>query len=114
MDTLYLRATVAYDGTDFLGFQWQPEGRTVQGVLEDAVGRITQGTIRVVGSGRTDAGVHAWGQVVAFRATWRHTLPDLQRALNAVLPQDVVLTDLANAAADWHPRFSARNIAIPC
>jgi len=103
----YFRATVAYDGTDFLGFQWQSAGRTVQGTLEAALLQVTQSASRVVGSGRTDSGVHAQGQVIAFHATWRHSLADLQRALNAVLPADVVLWDLYPAPADWHPRFSA-------
>jgi tRNA pseudouridine38-40 synthase len=106
--TQYLRATVAYDGTDFLGFQWQSQGRTVQGVLERALAQVTQTATRVAASGRTDTGVHARGQVIAFRTTWRHTLPDLQRALNAVLPADVAVSDLAPAAPGWHPRFSAR------
>ncbi len=101
------RATVAYDGTDFLGFQWQAQGRTVQGVLETAVQQVTQSVTRVVGSGRTDTGVHAWGQVIGFRTTWRHPLPDLQRALNAVLPEDVAVLELGPAEPDWHPRFSA-------
>jgi len=105
--SLYVRATVAYDGTDFLGFQYQPEKRTVQGVLESALGQVTQTTTRVIGSGRTDRGVHARGQVIAFHATWRHSLSDLQRALNAVLPRDVVLTDIGPASPGWHPRFSA-------
>ncbi len=105
---LYLRATAAYDGTDFLGFQWQTRGRTVQGVLEVAVAQVTGTTSRVVGSGRTDTGVHAQGQVIGFRTVWRHTVSDLQRALNAVLPRDVVVADLAPAEPDWHPRFSAR------
>ncbi|MCX7670698.1 MAG: tRNA pseudouridine(38-40) synthase TruA, partial [Anaerolineae bacterium] len=104
----YVRATVAYDGTDFLGFQWQPQGRTVQGVLEAAVARVTQQQVRVVGAGRTDAGVHAQGQVIGFAVAWRHPLADLQRALNAVLPEDVAILELGPAAADWHPRFSAR------
>jgi tRNA pseudouridine38-40 synthase len=107
MDTLYLRATLAYDGTDFLGFQLQAGGRTVQGVLEASITKVTQSRTRVIGSGRTDTGVHAQGQVVAFRVAWRHTLADLQRALNAVLPADVVVLDLASAASGWHPRFSA-------
>lgn len=112
MDTtpalLYIRATVAYDGTDFLGFQWQAQGRTVQGALEAALNRVTQQVARVVGSGRTDAGVHARGQVIGFRVAWRHTLADLQRALNAVLPADVVVAELGLAEPGWHPRFSAR------
>lgn len=103
-----VRATVAYDGTDFLGFQWQPGARTVQGVLEAAIARVTQQEARVIGAGRTDAGVHAQGQVIGFRVAWRHPLADLQRALNAVLPPDVAVTGLGRAGPDWHPRFSAR------
>lgn len=103
-----VRAVVAYDGTDFLGFQWQSAGRTVQGVLEAALLQVSQQATRVIGSGRTDSGVHAQGQVIGFRTPWRHSLPDLQRALNAVLPQDVVVGELGQAAPDWHARFSAR------
>lgn len=102
-----IRAVVAYDGSDFLGFQWQAHGRTVQGVLEAALVQVTQAETRVIGAGRTDAGVHALGQVIGFRAAWRHSWADLQRALNAVLPEDVVVWALEPAAADWHPRFSA-------
>lgn len=102
-----VRATVAYDGTDFLGFQWQTQGRTVQGVLEAAVQQVTQAVTRVVGSGRTDSGVHARGQVIGFPTTWRHPLSDLQRALNAVLPEDVAVLEIGPAGPGWHPRFSA-------
>ena len=104
----YYRATVAYDGTDFRGFQLQATGRTIQGVLEEALLGLTASQIRVVGSGRTDTGVHAAGQVVGFRASWRHPLADLHRALNAVLPPDLAVTELILAPDDWHPRFSAR------
>jgi tRNA pseudouridine38-40 synthase len=103
-----LRATVAYDGTEFLGFQVQDGGRTIQGVLEAALAQVTRQTTRVVGAGRTDAGVHAQGQVIGFRVEWRHTLSDLHRALNAVLPEDVAVLDLNPAQPGWHPRFSAR------
>lgn len=106
-DRCPIRATVAYDGADFCGFQWQTQGRTVQGVLEAALAQVTQAPTRVIGAGRTDAGVHALGQVIGFRTAWRHPLADLQRALNAVLPEDVVVSALAPAAPGWHPRFSA-------
>ncbi len=105
---LYIRATIAYDGTDFFGFQWQTGARTVQGVVEAALAQVTGGATRVIGSGRTDTGVHAQGQVIGFRASWRHDLADLQRALNAVLPEDVAVLGLAAAGVGWHPRFSAR------
>lgn len=109
----YYRATVAYDGTDFLGFQLQATGvRTVQGELEKAIFGLTGFETRVVASGRTDAGVHALGQVIGFRTAWRHddaAAPPrrLHRALNAVLPADVAVSELSTAPGDWHPRFSA-------
>jgi tRNA pseudouridine38-40 synthase len=103
----YVRATVAYDGTDFLGFQWQAQGRTVQAVLETAIEQVSQAPTRVIGSGRTDTGVHAACQVIGFWTTWRHSLADLQRALNAVLPADVAVLETAPAEPLWHPRFSA-------
>jgi tRNA pseudouridine38-40 synthase len=104
----HYRSTVAYDGTDFLGFQLQASGRTVQGALEAALLQLSGANARVIGSGRTDAGVHAAGQVVGFRVEWRHSLSDLHRALNAVLPPDVAVVDLDEAPEEWHPRFSAK------
>jgi tRNA pseudouridine38-40 synthase len=104
----FLRATVAYDGTDFMGVQWQPGGRTVQGELERAISQVAQPEGRVVGAGRTDAGVHARGQVIGFRARWHHPLVDLERALNAVMSGDVAVSALELADEGWHPRFSAR------
>ena len=101
------RAVVEYDGTGFLGFQIQAEGRTVQGELEWAAQRLTQQPVRVVGSGRTDAGVHATGQVIAFRSTWRHTVADLFRGFNALLPPDIAVRSLDFAPENFHPRFSA-------
>ncbi len=103
----YVRATVAYDGADFLGFQWQAQGRTVQGVLEAALEQVSQAPTRVAGAGRTDTGVHAAGQVIGFWTTWRYELPVLQRAMNAVLPQDVAVREVGPAEPTWHPRFSA-------
>ncbi len=105
--TLRYRAIIEYDGGDFLGFQLQAQGRTVQGVLENAIERVTRQPCRVIGAGRTDSGVHASGQVIAFNNGWRHTVEDLQRALNASLPADVAVRELAVAEADFHPRFDA-------
>ena len=101
------RGTIEYDGTDFLGYQIQAVGRTVQGELEKSLAQVTGTAIRVDGAGRTDAGVHALGQVIAFNAIWRHTLTDLHRALNATLPHDIVVRDLKIAEDGFHPRFSA-------
>ncbi len=108
----YVRAVIAYDGTEFAGFQWQTHGRTVQGVLEAALAQVCglrpdEGPSRVVGAGRTDAGVHAAGQVIGFESCWRHPILALQPALNAVLPTDVAVLELGAAAPGWHPRFSA-------
>lgn len=101
------RATVEYDGTDFLGYQIQAKGRTVQGELEKSLKQITQSTVRIDSAGRTDAGVHAIGQVIAFNVAWRHSLTDLHRAFNATLPQDIVINDLKITTPDFHPRFAA-------
>lgn len=100
--------TVAYDGTEFAGFQVQPGRRTVQGTLEDGLARVLGEGVRVDGAGRTDAGVHATGQVVSFRT--EHTLAtrDLQRALNAVLPADCAVRQVGEAALDFHARYRAR------
>ncbi|MFQ5575872.1 MAG: tRNA pseudouridine(38-40) synthase TruA [Anaerolineae bacterium] len=105
----HYKATIAYDGTDFLGFQIQARGRTVQGTLENALKQLTNTPTRVTGAGRTDAGVHATGQVIAFRTVWKHTAAELQRALNATLPADIVIKTLTPAPRAFHPRFDARS-----
>src|SRR5215211_4874457 len=80
-----------YDGAGFSGWQRQPEQRTVQGVLEEALGRLCAMPVAALGSGRTDAGVHARGQAVGVRVPdrWRGDVQQLRRGLNAVLPSDV-------------------------
>ena len=103
------RATVEYDGTDFAGFQIQPNARTVQGELEDALARLSDGPRgRVDGAGRTDAGVHATGQVIAFTYTGRLAAEELTQALNGILPPDVAVRDLHRVPAGFHPRHAAR------
>lgn len=106
-----MRARVAYDGTDFVGFQRQAarRGRTVQGEIESAIEKVCGERVVVVGAGRTDAGVHATGQVVAFDVNWRHSLDALGRALNAALPDDVAMCDLAVCEPGFHPRYSAKS-----
>jgi tRNA pseudouridine38-40 synthase len=106
-----VRAVVAYDGTRYHGFQRQSPERepTIQGELERALKQIGGGTIQVLAAGRTDAGVHASGQVIAFDVEWRHPLADLQNAVNANLADDIVVTETAEAAAGFHPRYQARS-----
>ena len=104
-----IRARVEYDGTDFAGFQVQPGARTVQGELEAALARLAGGRrLRVDGAGRTDAGVHASGQVIAFTYDGRLPVAELGRALGALLPADVAISGLRRAPAAFHPRFAAR------
>jgi len=103
------RATVEYDGTEFAGFQVQPGQRTVQGELEAALARLTGGTRHAVdGAGRTDAGVHAIGQVVAFGYDGPLDTEALAAALDGNLPADVAIRDLREAPARFHPRYAAR------
>jgi tRNA pseudouridine38-40 synthase len=104
-----VRATVAYDGTAYRGYQRQLSEPTVQEALEAALERITQTFTRVLAAGRTDAGVHAEGQVIAFDTSWERGLPVLQRAMNAVLPPDIAVRDLQKVASDFHPRFDAQS-----
>jgi tRNA pseudouridine38-40 synthase len=100
---------LAYDGTDFCGWQRQPRERTVQGALEEAVYKITRKRITVHGAGRTDAGVHALGQVASFRVATRLSDAELFRAINAVLPRDARIQTLAKAAPGFHARKSAKS-----
>ena len=103
------RARVEYDGTEFAGFQVNPGKRTVQGVLEDALARLGDGVVRRVdGAGRTDAGVHAMGQVIGFSYAGRLTETELGAALGAVLPRDVAVRDIRPAPDGFNPRFAAR------
>ena len=103
------RARVEYDGTDFAGFQVNPGERTVQGVLEVALARLGDGVERRIdGAGRTDAGVHASGQVIAFTYPGRLTATELGRALDALLPTDVAVRDVRPAPDGFHPRYAAR------
>ena len=97
------KLTIAYDGTAYAGWQVQADRQTVQGVLEEAVERITGQTARVTASGRTDAGVHALGQVVAFKTDSDLPVDVLQRAINAETPQDIVVLEAVEVAAGFHP-----------
>jgi len=103
-----VRCTIAYDGTNFAGYQIQPNGRTVQGELEDALSRMHKGqVVRVFASGRTDAGVHAHGQVIHFDSPLSIPTNGWMKALNALLPDDIIVKDVSKCGASFHARFSA-------
>jgi tRNA pseudouridine38-40 synthase len=102
MSSRWLKLTLAYDGGAYAGWQVQPDKPTVQGTLESALLQITQEAVRVTAAGRTDAGVHALGQVVACATATRLANADLQRALNAVLPNDIAVLSIENAAEGFH------------
>lgn len=103
------RITLSYDGAGFVGWQRQAEGVSIQGLLEDALARIEGAPVAVVGAGRTDAGVHALGQVAS--AAIARTIPsaDLRHALNGILPQQIRVIDVADADAGFNARFAARS-----
>ena len=103
--------TIAYDGTRYSGWQRQGSGKecrqpTIQGELEQALKQITQQAVSVVGSGRTDAGVHARSQVAHFSCSTRLTVPQLRQALNALLPVDIRVQRLRPVAPGFHARYS--------
>ncbi|AEH46222.1 tRNA pseudouridine(38-40) synthase TruA [Parageobacillus thermoglucosidasius] len=103
-----IKCTLSYDGTHFFGYQIQPGKRTVQGELEQALEQIHKGkAIRVTASGRTDAGVHAYGQVIHFDTFLSLSPEQWKKALNALLPDDIVIKDAQEAAPSFHARFSA-------
>jgi tRNA pseudouridine38-40 synthase len=103
-----LKLTIAYDGTRLVGWQRQAEGDSVQGLLEDALARFEGARVVVHGAGRTDAGVHALGQVASAIVSFAHDLTTLQRALNVHLPPDVRVVSVVEADPEFHARFSAR------
>ncbi|MBM4093337.1 MAG: tRNA pseudouridine(38-40) synthase TruA [Planctomycetes bacterium] len=98
----WFRLTIAYDGTAYTGWQLQPGSATVQGVLEEALRRITGSAVRITASGRTDSGVHALGQVASF-ACDTHLAPEAMcRALNANTPEDIQVREVREAAEGFH------------
>jgi len=106
--TRNIKLNLEYDGTNYQGWQVQPDVPTVQGALERAVRRITGEEVRVTGAGRTDAGVHALGQAAHFVISNPMPVDRLRSALNAVLPEDVVVREAEEADNDFHARYSAK------
>jgi tRNA pseudouridine38-40 synthase len=102
-----LKLTVAYDGTAYVGWQRQAEGVSIQGVLEEALSRLDGAPVTVHGAGRTDAGVHALGQVASARIATAHEPLVIRRALNAMLPGDIRVLAVEEAVPGFHARYSA-------
>jgi len=103
-----IRMTVSYDGTEYHGWQVQPGLPTIQSVLEAVLAEIEGAPVKVAGSGRTDSGVHALAQVAAFTLVNPIPVDNLRKAINRLLPLDIRVIEVSEAAADFHPRYQAR------
>lgn len=103
-----LKITLAYDGTDFSGWQVQPELATIQGTLASAIGRLTGENVLPQGSGRTDAGVHAVAQVASFSTESPIPVENFAKALNDMLPAAIRVLEVRETAPEFHARKSAR------
>ncbi len=103
-----VKLIIEYDGTDYYGFQIQPEGRTVQGEIERSLSVIFQKPVKIYGAGRTDAGVHAAGQVINFKHATERTVEQIQRALNGLLPPDIAVKSVEEMDENFHARYSAK------
>jgi tRNA pseudouridine38-40 synthase len=103
-----IRLLLEYDGTAYHGWQRQKNALTIQEVVETALARLTGEPVKVLGSGRTDAGVHAWGQVANFKTSSHIPLKAFSAGLNSLLPRDIAVLDAAEAPPDFHARKSAR------
>ncbi|MDQ2949897.1 MAG: tRNA pseudouridine(38-40) synthase TruA [Acidobacteriota bacterium] len=103
-----IRINLAYDGTDYHGWQVQPGFATIQGILEEIISGMEGKQVHVAGSGRTDAGVHAIAQVAAFTIENPIPVENLKKAVNRLLPRDIRVTSVAEAAEGFHPRFDSK------
>lgn len=106
---VHYKAILVYDGTNFAGFQKQAKSRTVQGEVETALKKFGWAQTSIWAAGRTDTGVHASGQVIAFALAWKHSSDKLLKALNACLPEDIAVQHLEVAPSSFRPRQDARS-----
>jgi tRNA pseudouridine38-40 synthase len=104
-----IKLTIEYDGTNYLGWQVQPKGATIQGLIEEKLTLLTGEPIHLIGSGRTDAGVHALSQVAHFKAKSLMEVLTIQRALNSLLPQDIVVRNVEEVSEDFHARKQSKS-----
>ncbi len=103
-----MKLFIEYDGTAYAGWQRQENAGTIQGEIECALLQMLQEKVGVIGAGRTDAGVHARGQVANFQTVTQRPARDIERGLNGLLPDDIVIRRVEDAPGDFHARFSAR------
>lgn len=102
-----IKVVLEYDGTDFVGWQWQPQGRTVQGAFQDSLGKLIQETPKIIAAGRTDAGVHALGQVVNFQSATKLRAEQIKLGLNSYLPDDIRVLEVSDVSGRFHARYDA-------
>lgn len=105
----HIKLTLQYDGTDYSGWQVQKKERTIQQIIEDAIYTVTGERLRIIGAGRTDAGVHAFVQVAAFKTQSNLEPQVFLRAINANIPHDIRVINAEECSEDFHPRYSAKN-----
>ncbi|OGP79084.1 MAG: tRNA pseudouridine(38-40) synthase TruA [Deltaproteobacteria bacterium RBG_16_49_23] len=104
-----IKLLIEYDGTNYLGWQVQAKGLTIQGMIEERLTLLTGERVRIIGSGRTDSGAHAFGQVAHFKTRSEMDLRSIQRAMNSLLPPDIVIKGIEESGEDFHARKQARS-----
>ena len=104
-----IRLVIEYDGTNYHGWQIQPNATSIQETIEDRLQKITQEEIRLIAAGRTDAGVHAVEQVANFSTNSQLDINNIQRGLNSLLPPDIAIKEISEAEQDFHSRYSAKS-----
>lgn len=105
--TRNIRLTLSYDGTNYVGWQVQPNGVSVQSVVETSIEKLTREKVKLIAAGRTDSGVHALGQVANFSTASRIACDQMRRGLQAFLPEDIVVRQVQEAPVDFHATYSA-------
>ena len=107
-----IKLVLEYDGTNYHGWQIQPNLPTIQGTVEEALTQLTKTQIQIIGAGRTDTGVHAEGQVANFHTDLSIPQIAFQKGLNTFLPRDIVVCSVTEVDANFHARFSATKSAV--
>ena len=102
-----IKLVLEYDGTNYHGWQTQPNLPTIQGTIEETLAKLTKTPIQIIGAGRTDTGVHAEGQVANFHTDSQIPIVAFQKGLNAILPRDIVVCSATEVSTEFHARFSA-------